>query len=139
MRSSPRYLLPQPRNALADAILHHASAAIDISDGLAGDVAKLARASSVAAEIDVARVPLSEAARAAITAEPSLLETALTGGDDYEIALTLPAARFADFQKAARTAGVAVTEIGRICEGEGTRFLQDGAPLTFARASHSHF
>jgi thiamine-monophosphate kinase len=134
-----RYLLPQPRNALADAILHHASAAIDISDGLAGDVAKLARASSVAAEIDVARVPLSEAARAAITAEPSLLETALTGGDDYEIALTLPAARFADFQKAARMVGVAVTEIGCICEGEGTRFLQDGAPLTFARASHSHF
>jgi thiamine-monophosphate kinase len=134
-----RYLLPQPRNALADAVLHHAASAIDISDGLAGDVAKLARASSVAAEIDVARVPLSDAARAAITAEPALLETALTGGDDYEIALTLPPERLADFQKAAGAAGVAVAEIGRIAAGEGTRFLKDGAPLTFARASHSHF
>jgi thiamine-monophosphate kinase len=134
-----RYLLPQPRNALADAVLHHASAAIDISDGLAGDVAKLARASSVAAEVDVARVPFSDAARAAMRGDAALLETALTGGDDYEIALTLPPQRLADFQVAARAAGVAVTEIGWIQEGEGARFLQDGAPLTFARASHSHF
>ena len=84
-----RYLLPQPRNALADAVLQYASAAIDVSDGLAGDLAKLCRASSVAADIDIARVPLSEAAHAAIAAEPALLETALTGGDDYEIVLTV--------------------------------------------------
>ena len=77
--------LPQPRNALAEAVLHHAAAAMDVSDGLAGDLAKLCRASSVAAEIDVARVPLSDAARAAIAAEPALIETVLTGGDDYEI------------------------------------------------------
>ncbi len=61
-----RYLLPQPRNALAEAVLQHASAAMDVSDGLAGDLAKLCRASGVAAEIDVARVPLSDAARAAV-------------------------------------------------------------------------
>ena len=134
-----RYLLPQPRNALADAVLRYASAAIDISDGLAGDIAKLARASSVAAEIGVARVPFSDAARAAMTAEPALLETALTGGDDYEIVLTLPPERLADFQKAARAAGVAVAEIGSVGAGEGTRFMHDGKPLTFARVSHSHF
>jgi thiamine-monophosphate kinase len=134
-----RYLLPQPRNTLADAVLQYASAAIDISDGLAGDVAKLARASSVAAEVDVARVPFSDAARAAITGEPALLESALTGGDDYEIALTLPPERLVDFQKAAQSAGVAVADIGHIQAGEGTRFMQDGKPLTFARASHSHF
>ena len=62
---------------------------MDVSDGLAGDLAKLCRASGVAAEIDVARVPLSDAARAAIAADPALIETALTGGDDYEIVLTL--------------------------------------------------
>ncbi len=84
-----RYLLPQPRNALAEAVLHDASAAMDVSDGLAGDLAKLCRASGVAAEIDVTRVPLSNAARAALAADPALLETILTGGDDYEIVLTL--------------------------------------------------
>jgi thiamine-monophosphate kinase len=134
-----RYLLPQPRNALAAAVRQHASAAIDISDGLVGDVVKLCRASSVAADIDVERVPLSDAARTAIAAEPTLLETALTGGDDYEIALTLPPDKLAELAAAAQAAGVAVTEIGRVTGGEGARFMHNGKPLTFARASYSHF
>jgi thiamine-monophosphate kinase len=134
-----RYLLPQPRNALASVVLHYASAAIDVSDGLAGDIAKLCRASSVAAKIDVSRVPLSDAARAAIAAEPALLETALTGGDDYEIVLTLPPDKLAEFREAARAAGVAVTEIGRIEAGEGARFVREGKALTFAQPSYSHF
>ena len=134
-----RYLLPQPRNALADAILQYASAAIDVSDGLAGDLAKLCRASSVAADIDVAAVPLSDAARAAIAAEPALLETALTGGDDYEIILTLAPENLAAFRAAAAAAGIAAAEIGHMKAGEGARFLHEGKALTFTRASYSHF
>jgi thiamine-monophosphate kinase len=134
-----RYLLPQPRNALADAVLAHASAAMDVSDGLAGDLAKLCRASGVAAEVDVSRVPHSEAARAAVAANARLLETALTGGDDYEILLTLPAERLASFRAAAERAGVAVSEIGRVVAGEGARFVRDGETLAFARPSFSHF
>ncbi len=134
-----RYLLPRPRNVLADAVRAHASAAMDVSDGLAGDLAKLCRGSSVAAEIDVARVPLSDAARAALAAEPALLETVLTGGDDYEIVLTLPPTQLPAFGAAAQTAGVAVTEIGRVSAGEGVRFLRDGEALTFAHLSYSHF
>ena len=134
-----RYLLPQPRNALADAILQYASAAIDVSDGVAGDLSKLCRASSAAADIDVARVPLSDAARAAIAAEPALLETALTGGDDYEIVLTLSPQKLAAFRAAAEAAGVATTEIGLMRAGEDVRFLRDGKTLTFTRASYSHF
>jgi thiamine-monophosphate kinase len=134
-----RYLLPEPRNVLAQAILHHAASAMDVSDGLAGDLAKLCRASGVAAEIDVARVPLSQAARTAIAADPALIETVLTGGDDYEIALTLAPEKLAVFRAAADKAGVAVTEIGRITAGEGARFIRDGKPLAFTRPSYSHF
>jgi thiamine-monophosphate kinase len=134
-----RYLLPEPRNALAEALLHHAGAAMDVSDGLAGDLVKLARASSVAAEIDVARVPLSDAARAAIGAEPPLIETMLTGGDDYEIVLTLAPQELPALRAAAKAAGVPVTEIGRVEAGEGARFIHDGKALAFARASYSHF
>ena len=134
-----RYLKPQPRNALAAAVLQHASAAMDVSDGLAGDLAKLCRTSGVAAEVDVARVPLSDAARAALAADPGLLETALSGGDDYEILLTLPAERREAFRTAAKQAGVTVTEIGHIAAGRGARFMRDGVPLDFARTSYSHF
>jgi thiamine-monophosphate kinase len=134
-----RYLLPEPRNALAEAVRAHAAAAMDVSDGLAGDLAKLCRASSVAAEIDVARVPLSEAARAALARDPSLIETILTGGDDYEIVATLAADRVAPFAAAAVRAGVAVAAIGRVVTGEGARFLSNGEALTFAQSSFSHF
>jgi thiamine-monophosphate kinase len=135
-----RYLLPQPRNALAEAVRTHASAAMDVSDGLVGDFVKLCRASGVAANIDVGRIPLSEAAKAVIAADSTALESALTGGDDYEIACTVPADKSASFQAAAKTAGVAVTEIGQIKSGEGARFLaSNGEALTFKRASFSHF
>ena len=134
-----RYLLPEPRNALAEAVLHHASAAMDVSDGLAGDLAKLCRASGVAAEIDAARVPLSDAARAVLEAEPALIETILTGGDDYEIVLTLPPEKLAALRAAAQSAGVAVTEIGRLMAGEGACFLRDGKALSFTQPSYSHF
>jgi len=103
-----RYLLPQPHNTLAEAVLQHAAAAMDVSDGLAGDLAKLCRASSVSAAIDVSRVPLSDAGRAAIAAAPELLETVLTGGDDYEIVLTLTPEKLATFRAAAKAVGVAL-------------------------------
>jgi thiamine-monophosphate kinase len=106
---------------------------------LVGDLAKLCRASGVATEIDVALVPLSDAARAAVTADPALIETVLTGGDDYEIVLTLAPGKLAAFRADAEKAGVAVTEIGRIAVGQGARFVADGKALSFARPSYSHF
>jgi thiamine-monophosphate kinase len=134
-----RYLLPEPRVALAEAVLHHASAAMDVSDGLVGDLAKLCRASGVAAEIDGARVPLSDAAQAALAVDPTLIETILTGGDDYEILLTLPPHRLDAFRAAAQKAAVEITEIGRIAAGKGARFMHGGKAMTFTRTSYSHF
>jgi len=135
-----RYLLPEPRNAAALAVRAHASAAIDISDGLAGDLAKLCRASGVAAEISVSSLPLSDAARRAVAADASLIETALTGGDDYEILCTMPPEDVASFRAVAEAAAVQAAEIGLIVRGEGARFLDaSGAALTFSRGSYSHF
>ena len=135
-----RYLLPQPRNALAEAVRTHATAAMDVSDGLAGDFAKLCRVSKVAADIDVSLVPLSDAAKTVIAQDAAQLETALTGGDDYEVLCTVPPDKAASFRAAAKAVNVAVTEIGTITAGEGVRFLGTGGKaLTFKRASFSHF
>jgi thiamine-monophosphate kinase len=135
-----RYLLPQPRNALAEAVRSHASAAMDVSDGLAGDFAKLCRISKVSAAIAAARVPLSDAAKAVIAADPTMLETVLTGGDDYEIVCTVPPGKADSFRSAAAAVKVQVTDIGEVEAGEGARFLgPDGQALAFQRAAFSHF
>jgi thiamine-monophosphate kinase len=136
-----RYLVPQPRLAIAEAIRRFASAAMDISDGLAGDFAKLCRASGVGGEIEVMRVPLSAAARAALDRDAAVIEPILTGGDDYEILATVPAVQLAAFRSAASTLGVDLTEIGTITGSAAeARFVgRDGQPLKFARPSFSHF
>jgi thiamine-monophosphate kinase len=135
-----RYLLPEPRNALAEALRLNASAAMDVSDGLAGDLGKLCRASGVGAEIEVARVPLSKAARAALDADPKAIETILTGGDDFEVVAAIPPAALDVFLTAARVVGVPVTVIGQVTAGKAARLVgAGGRPLRFARASFSHF
>lgn len=136
-----RYLLPQPRNALALALRQHASAAMDVSDGLAGDLGKLCAVSGVRADIDVERVPLSEAVRTAVAAQPSLIETALTGGDDYEVLATVAPGAVAGLAAAALAAGIALTEIGTVrAEGRGANFLdRAGNALLFKQPSFSHF
>jgi thiamine-monophosphate kinase len=136
-----RYLVPQPRSTIAESIAAHASAAIDVSDGLAGDLAKLARASGADVEIEVARVPLSDAARAALAKEPALIEAILTGGDDYEVAATVPVGSLEPLRQQASAAGVAITEIGKVVAGQGKARLigSDGEPLVFAHPSFSHF
>jgi thiamine-monophosphate kinase len=135
-----RYRLPQPRNALAEAVRTHASAAMDVSDGLVGDLAKLARVSGVAARIGAGKVPLSDAARELIASDAALLEAAITGGDDYEIVCTVPPARVSSFESAAATARVPVTAIGEIASGQGLDIRgPDGAPMALRVTSFSHF
>jgi len=134
-----RYLLPQPRNVLAEALRQHASAAMDVSDGLVGDLAKLCRASGVAAETDVEAIPLSDAARAALSADAKLIERILSGGDDYEILLTLPPAKLSAFRAAAENVGLSVAKIGQIMSGQGVRCLREGKIVSLPQASYSHF
>jgi len=136
-----RYLLPQPRNAIAEAVRLLAAAAIDVSDGLAGDLEKLCHASGISAEIEIERIPLSQAARRAIASDRTLIETALTGGDDYEIVCTVEPAKCSALRAAAAKVGVPLTDIGVIRRGAGApRFLdRDHHPVLFKRLSFSHF
>ena len=100
-----RYRVPQPRNALAEAVRDHANAAMDVSDGLAGDLAKLCAASGVSAVIDAARIPFSAAAAALAARGAVGIEAIVAGGDDYEILCAVPENRFEAFAQAAGPPG----------------------------------
>lgn len=136
-----RYRLPRPRNALVEAVRAYASAAMDVSDGLAGDLAKLCRASGVSAEVEASRIPLSPAAARALAADSILIEPILTGGEDYEILCTVSPDATGRFRADAAAAGVPVADIGRIVAGDAPPRLLDnkGKAMSFARPGHSHF
>ena len=136
-----RYRVPEPRCVLARAVREHASASMDVSDGLAGDLAKLCKVSGCAAVIEATKLPLSAPASALLEAGMIGIETLVAGGDDYEILCTMPEARLASFMALAKQAGVAATVIGEIIAGNAPpRFLDaDGQDIVLKRHSYSHF
>ena len=136
-----RYLLPQPRLGLRGALLDCASAAMDISDGLVGDCRKLLGGGGVSGVIELARMPLSPAVRAAIAHAPALFGTVVTGGDDYEILCAVPPGEAPRFEAAALACAIAVTRIGTVTAGAGpVHFLSaSGEAVLFAKASYTHF
>jgi thiamine-monophosphate kinase len=136
-----RYRIPQPRVGLAGAVRDHASAAMDVSDGLAGDLAKLCAASGVSAAIDAQSIPLSGAARSWVSRGAVGIESIVSGGDDYEILCTIAEHRFEAFAEAAKLAGVAVTSIGTVIAGSSVpRFIDaQGRAIALKRLSYSHF
>ncbi len=136
-----RYLLPQPRIGLGQALRSYASAAIDVSDGLAGDLAKLCRASNVSGEIEIKRIPFSSPVRVAMGIDSALAEAVLTGGDDYEVICAVPPGRVKPFLQDAARSQVAVAEIGTLTAGGGPPIFVDatGKPMAFERLSYSHF
>jgi thiamine-monophosphate kinase len=136
-----RYRVPQPRVALAQAVRDHASAAMDVSDGLAGDLAKLCAASGVSAAIDAQSIPLSGPARDLLSSGAVGIESIVSGGDDYEILCTMAENRFEAFAQAALLAGVPVSSIGTIIAGASVpRFIDgQGAEIALPRRSYSHF
>ncbi|MCB1487000.1 MAG: thiamine-phosphate kinase [Bauldia sp.] len=136
-----RYLYPQPRTGLAPVLRRYATASLDISDGLVGDFAHLCRASRVGGEIVADAVPLSAGARALVEADATALPTILNGGDDYEILAAVPEPDAERYAEEAAEAGVPVTRIGRVVEGEGTPVVRnaDGGVLTLHGTSHIHF
>jgi thiamine-monophosphate kinase len=121
-----RYHLPEPRLALGREIARLASAAMDISDGLVADLGHICAASGCGAEIDLAAVPASAAAKAA-GARHTLAR--ITGGDDYELLFTAPAKAGAGLRAAARKTGVPITRIGHIVARPGVRVLAPNGGL----------
>jgi thiamine-monophosphate kinase len=136
-----RYLYPEPRLGLSAALASHASAAMDISDGLALDLSRLCAASGVTAEAGAASIPLSPAASAAVAASPGAMETVLSGGDDYEILAAIPPASAGAFEAEAQKAGVRVTKIGaaRAGAGEPVFTSADGSILHLSVKGFEHF
>jgi thiamine-monophosphate kinase len=132
-----RYLRPRPRLGLSPALRACASAAMDVSDGLIGDLRAMMRASGASAEVDLRDIPLSAPAQAALAADSTLLDPLLTGGDDYEILCAVPRERAAAFEALAREAGVAVTRIGVAATTEVFR-SPDGTVRRFDHDRFSH-
>src|SRR5262249_41466615 len=136
-----RYRVPQPRNALAMAVQKYAHAAMDVSDGLAGDLTKLCAASGVSADIDTPLVPTSAVAAGLLARGVVGLDTLICGGDDSEILCTVAESEMAAFVQEASRAGVVVTAIGTVAAGSRVpRFLDaQGAEISLRRRSYSHF
>jgi len=132
---------PTPRVALGQALLGVATAAIDVSDGLLGDLGHILRASGVGARIDTGvAARLMNPLCAAVLEEEERLEYVLAGGDDYELLFTAAAAQRDGVQAAARQAGIAVTRIGSIEAAAGLRLVDAaGQPLERRYGSFDHF
>jgi thiamine-monophosphate kinase len=136
-----RFLRPRPRVELGLALAGIASAAIDVSDGLAADLGHLCRASGCLAVVDVERLPLSPELVAQCSADAAL-ERAVGGGDDYELCFTAAPARAARIEAAAAAAGTRVQRIGRLVEaraGGGIAWRRGGAPYAPAAGGYVHF
>jgi thiamine-monophosphate kinase len=136
-----RYRVPQPRVAMAEIVRGHASAAMDVSDGLAGDLTKLCGVSGISAVIDLVSIPLSSAARNLVLRGIVGLEALIAGGDDYEILCTVAEDRVEAFSQAAEHIGVAVSSIGTVVAGNAVpKFIDgQGREIALERRSYSHF
>jgi len=128
-----RFRRPRPRVNTGLALVGHVNACIDISDGLVQDTSHIAKASEVAIQLDADTVPLSKAAQSALQSDPALLNTILSGGDDYELLFCAPASpNGCDAQ---------VTEIGKVISGSGGVEIRDklGKQVQLEYTGYNHF
>jgi thiamine-monophosphate kinase len=137
------HLRPEPRVELGAALLEHgASAAMDLSDGLLGDLPKLLAASGVAARINEGSIPVAAAVRALFPGE--WIELALRGGEDYELLFTTPRGKWDRIEGAIRKAGGTVAAIGEVLERQSDApsielIGLDGVRRTDSEGAFDHF
>jgi thiamine-monophosphate kinase len=134
-----RLLQAEPRLALGRALRGRATAAMDVSDGLLGDLGKLAAASGVGARVDLERLPVASLLAAGHDRSESE-RLVLHGGDDYELLFTLPGddveRRVAEIEA---QSGCAIHRIGEIFAGRGVHCLRDGREEAVSGGGYDHF
>lgn len=135
------YRKPVPRTALAGLLQAHAHAAIDISDGLAADLAHLCHASNLSAHVRLNEIRFSEAAEKLIKRKKVAPMNLITGGDDYELLLAIAPENEKIVLEALSAIGLRPQSIGRFTQGAAEAvFLDDqGMAIPFGQGGYRHF
>lgn len=129
---------PHPRIDLAALLSSYASAAIDISDGLSADLNHICRQSQVSALLNLAAIPVHPLVSKYKHADA--IHFALSGGDDYEVCFTLPAAQQEIFMQHLSLQGLHCYPIGTIAAGEGLWIsADDGSMMPLTPCGYNHF
>lgn len=135
------YELPEPPMGLETVIREFASASMDVSDGLLGDLQKLASASNVGTIVERKHVPLSQQLSSVIDKHPELWNAVLGGGDDYQCLFTVAPSQIDECQRAAAAKNIPITAIGEITgeSGSDVSLTVDGVPVSAPVTSYRHF
>ncbi len=133
-----RFNCPEPRLDVGLAIVDLASAAIDISDGLAADLGHILSESGMAANVHIDALPASAAVKALLQ-DRQRMQCQLGGGDDYELCFTVTKDKLEPLQQRLSMLDVTCTWIGEIVDGEGIRYLLNGREVSLDVAGYDHF
>jgi thiamine-monophosphate kinase len=133
-----RFEYPTPRVAMGIAARGIVNAAMDLSDGLTGDLPKLAQASGLGAVVNVDKLPLS-AALQAVASPTQARDWALGGGDDYELLFTVAPPRYVALLSAAQRLNLTLSIIGQMRAAAGESWLLDGAAFAPSSSGFDHF
>lgn len=134
-----RFYRPVARIGLGQSLLGLASSAIDISDGLMGDLQHIAKASQLSARIECEQLPLSAVLQAVVSREQAI-QYALSGGDDYELCFTAPPQHHRQLMALSSQLGIAVSRIGQVSNGEGVECVDArGQVVPLAKPGYRHF
>lgn len=136
----PALHMPIPQVALGQRLLGYASSCLDLSDGLIGDSTHIAKFSNVSIEIDVEKLPLSDAYRRYLS-QGGFVRYAIAGGDDYQLLFTASEDKEPILRNISKDLGVPITEIGRVVpRGEkDVLLLENGSPATVKLQAYQHF
>jgi thiamine-monophosphate kinase len=136
-----RYRLPEPRLALRDALLAHATASADVSDGLLADAGHIAIASGCGVSVTPGALPLSAPALAWVAAQPNRMAALLAlaaGGDDYEVVCAVGVEEVAPLTAMAAAEGIMLTDLGVFTKEGGLRGLFEGQTFELGKTGFVH-